>query len=273
MEDRPKKRSRGGNTKRDNAPTGFYTPAQAVARLGFNRATFYYYVKKGVITRYTLPPKKEGFFKKEEIDRLATEAALLYHTYIGEKTETRPARKEDAQGIYDVLASFGWPTAPVALRLAWYERNPYIDYVVRAQGTVQGYITAVPYTPEALEAMMAGRKRAWDITPDDILPYQTGEYDLYTGIAVRQDTDFHTRYALRLIAGFLAFLEELGKQGIRVRSLSAVSDQPAGQKLSRDIGFVEQPAQPGDRFPRFILDLETSDSHFARRYREAINEK
>jgi hypothetical protein len=116
---------------------------------------------------------------------------------------------------------------------------------------------------------MSGKKRSWHITPDDILPFEPGKtYDLYIGIATRQDVPDHVRLAFRLIAGYMSFLEELVQQHIYIRRLYAVSAEIDGQKLSKSIGFVEQKAQEGDLFPRFALDFETSDSHFARQYRE-----
>lgn len=267
------KRGRGGDVKR--APEGFYTAAEAIKRLGLNRQTFFYYVKNGKINRHIPPMRKEGFYSKKEIDQMAAEIALYFHTHAEEEpeTQTRAALPEDAQGIYDVLASFGWNTAPVALRLKWYKVNPFIDYVVLAEGNVMGYITAVPYKPDAMEAMMSGRKRAWDIKPEDIYPYRKGTYDLYVGIAARQDIPKHTLYASRLISGFLTFLEELAAQEIIIRRLYAVSAEKSGQRLGKALGFEEQEPEPGDLFPRFILDLETSGSHFAKLYRKMAERK
>jgi hypothetical protein len=267
------KKRRGGDVKK-LAPAGFYTPKEAMARLGLNRNTFYYYVRSGKISKYIPPLKSEGYYAKKEIDMMATEIALYFHTHVEEQTgtETRIARAEDVAGVCGVLDSFGWKRASVEQRLSWYEVNPFIDYVVLHDGNVQGYITAVPYRREALEDMMAGRKRAWHIKPSDILPYQQGKtYDLYVGIAVRQDSTEHTRYAFRLISGFLSFLEELAAQGIRIRRLYGVSAEAPGQKLSRAIGFVEQTPEPGDLFPRFMLDMETSSSAFAQRYRATVS--
>lgn len=213
---------------------------------------------------------------------MSTEIALYFHLHEETGTETRVARAEDAQGVYDVLDSFGWQTASVEQRLAWYKVNPFIDYVVAHNGAVIGYITAVPYTPEALADMMAGRKRAWHIKPADIKPYRAGEsYDLYIGIAVRQDLELHTRYAARLISGFLSFLIEMAGQGIMVRCLHAVSAEEPGQRFCRALGFVERPNEageldaftPGKPLIRFVLDLETSDSHFAQLYRATIEKR
>ena len=233
-------KKRGGAVKK--APIGYYTQKEARERLGLTASTFSYYVRAGKIKKYVPPLKVEGFYSKKEIDQMATEIALYFHLHEETGTETRVARAADAQGIYDVLDSFGWQTAPVELRLAWYKVNPFIDYVVAHDGRVIGYITAVPYVPEALADMMGGHKRAWHIKSADIEPYRAGEsYDLYIGIAVRQDLELHTRYAARLISGFLSFLQDLAAQGIMVRCLHAVSAEEPGQRFCRALGFAERP--------------------------------
>ncbi len=208
---------------------------------------------------------------------MAAEIALFFHTELPEEESlitTRAAKPEDAQGIHDVLSKgFGWNTADVELRLAWYKVNPMIDYVVLFENTIAGYITAVPYTPEILNDMMAGRKRAWHIKPDDILPYILGHsYSLYVGAAVRRDMPDPKILARRLLSGFINFIQELAESGIIIEKLYAVSDQEDGRRLCRKLGFVQQETQPGDLFKdaRFVLDLETSNSRFAKLYRKAV---
>jgi len=264
------------------APPGFYTASQAMKLLGLDRRSFYNYVNAGKIKKHIPPLKVEGFYLKKEIDQLAAEIALFFSTHEEEEshTETHIATPEDAQGIYDVLESMGWRTASVEQRKRWYRANPQIDYVVTSNGIVQGYAVAIPYTPSALFAIMHGDKRAWDMTPADILPYQAGRtYDVYTGIATRKDSPRRTWIGFRLIAGFLSFLEELAtRQGVYIRQLCAVSAEEDGKKLCHALGFVEQPDEPeDDHFPdttwkRYILNLETSDSSFALRYREAVRQ-
>jgi hypothetical protein len=273
------KRARGGNVKQF-APSGYYTAKEAANRLGLNRNTFYYYVKTGKIKRDVPPGRTEGFYKKREIDELATEIELYLHAHASEEeaSEARVARPEDVQGIYDVLDSYGWQTASVAQRLSWYRVNPYIDYVVLDHGRVMGYITAVPYTEAAMADMMAGRRRAWHIRPDDIRAYRPGgTYDLYVGIAIHKEEDVQIpgrpRWAFRLIAGFFSFLVNLADQQITIRRLYAVSAEKPGQRTAQLLGFEPLLAEPGDLFPRFALDLETSESHFARAYRELLTQK
>lgn len=260
---------RGGDLKK--APEGYYTAKEAAKRLGLNTSTFRYYVQKGRIKRHVPPLRKEGFYSRKEIDKLATEMALFLHTE-EEIAETRVAREEDTPGIVKVLTVRGWKTATAEQRASWYKINPEIDYVAIWNGEVMGYVHAVPYTPSTLAAMMRGEKRSWHIVPEDILPYEPGKsYDLYVGIATRQDIENHEQHlGFRLISGFMTFLEELAERGIIVHHMYAVSAEPDGQKLCKRIGFIEQEAEEGDLFPRFALDFETSNSHFAKLYREAI---
>lgn len=265
------KGKRGGAVKK--APPGYYTAKEAQEKLGMNPSTFGYYVRKGKIKKFVPPLRTEGFYERREIDQLASEIALFIHTTTEETTttEVRFAHPEDTPGIVYVLTSRGWKTATAAQRANWYKVNHLIDYVAIWNDEVVGYIHAVPYTTSTLTAIMSGKKRSWDIQPEDILPYETGKtYDLYIGIATRQDIPRHQRFGFRLMSGFLTFLQELAQQQVFIRSLNAVSAEPEGQKLSKGIGFIEQQAEKGDLFPRFTLNLETSNSHFARIYREAI---
>lgn len=267
------KRTRGSGRKK--APEGFYTAQQAMARLGLNKSTFYHYVSIGKIEKYLPPLRSEGYYAKKEIDQMATEIALYLLTHTEEQSgvQVRTARsREDAEGIVAMLHSFGWQSATVEQYLSWWEVNPLIHVVVTDHDTVMGNIACIPYIPATIEERLAGRKRAWDITPEDIRPYRRGSYDVYMGIEVRQDVPDFRRYAFRLISGFLTFLEELAAQGIIIRRIYGVSAEAPGQKLARDLGFVEQPKEPGDLYDtwkRYMLDLETSDSQFAQQYRKS----
>lgn len=270
----PAKRSRGGAVK--VAPPGFYTAKEAQKKLGLNASTFGYYVRTGRIDKTIPPLKKEGFYHKKGIDMLASELALFLHTTREEvpPTETRFAQSlDDAKGIVHVLETLGWPTTVPEQRTEWYQVNPFIDYIALLNNDIAGYIHAVPLKPGTLADMMAGRKRSWNIAPQDILPYrQHTTADLYTGIATRSDIALKPRryVGFRLISGFFSFLEELAEKQIFIRRLYAVSAEEDGRSLSKSIGFVQQPTQEGDLFKnaRFMMDLETSNFHFAKVYRE-----
>lgn len=258
--------------RRKKAPDGFYSRAEAQEILGLAPSTFGYYVEIGRIKRTIPPLRKEGYYNKKEIDLLATEIALVLHTHTDDSpaTVTRPARPEDAEGVFTVLDVLGWRTATAEQRRSFYKANPYVDYVVVSDGQVMGYINAAPYVPEIMEAMLSGKMRSWQVQPEHIQPYERGKtYDIYIGIATRKDVPNHTqRFGFRLISGFLTFLRELASQGITIHRLYAASDQPDGMKLCQDLGFTVMDRKEGDLFNRYCLDLQTSESLFARRYRK-----
>src|SRR5258707_1114195 len=127
MQKEKPKGKRGGDVKR--APDGYYTAKQAIELLGLSRASFYDYVEDGKIKRYVPPLRTEGFYKKKEIDLMAAQIALILHIELSDEEDTlittRVAKPEDAQGIREVLTEgFGWQSASVEQRLAWYRVNP-----------------------------------------------------------------------------------------------------------------------------------------------------
>lgn len=257
------------------APAGFYTARQAMKKLGMTERMFHYYVKRGKIRKVIPEFRVEGFYPVAEIDAMALRAAAIYHTDVLEEPHviTRVATYADIPGVVEVLTSMNWPTTSVEQRASFYQKNPCIDHVVIVRGQIAGYLTAIPYIPAAHEDIMSGKRRSWDMTPDDILPYVAGQsYTLYVGIATRQEFHNPRMLSARLIVSFIQFLQRLAlEQGIIITRLEGVSNEEMGIKLSEQLGFQKQSAQLGDYANRYAIDVETSDSHFARLYREAVN--
>jgi hypothetical protein len=269
------KPKRGGDVK--TAPPGFYRALEVRKILDVDQSALMRLVERGVIRRVVPPTASEGVYPKEDVNRLARKNALFYLQNESrakfEPTVFARATGEDIEGIYEVVASL-WgadKAAPMELRRSWYRVNDRIDYVVKFRELVLGYINIGPYRPDVLEDLMSGRKRGWDIRAIDLLPFVPGQsYDTFIGIAVRQDIPGSEYYAKRLIYGFFGALCDMAREGIIIRRMFATSDQEFGIKISQDLGFVRQPAQPGDLFGRFMLDMETADSLVVRKYRDAV---
>lgn len=266
------KRKRGGNVK--NAPPGFYTSREARERLGIKPSAFQTMITKGEIERIIPPLRSEGFYRVEDINKLANQSALFFLQNISAKqvsVEFGRATEDDIQGIFDVVASL-WGaenTTPIETHRILYHANPYIDYVVKFRGLVLGYINATPYIPETLQAIMEGRKRGIDLSSRDVLPYKSGNsYDVYVGIVVRQDVPGHTYYATKLIEGFFKTLCDFAREGITISHMYAISDQEHSIKISQRLGFEEDSSNPG----RFVLDVETANSKLIKQYRDVIHQ-
>ncbi|HEY0754008.1 MAG TPA: hypothetical protein VGD98_08620, partial [Ktedonobacteraceae bacterium] len=251
------------------APNGLYTASEAIRKLRLPATTFHSYVKSGKIKKVVPPGRTEGYYEKAYIDEMAKASELFMVQYASEPATFSVATREDAQGIYNVIASL-WGTlhtTPVETRLTWYEVNPEIDYVVKQEGIVTGYVTIMPMKQEPLQKLMRGQIRGWDIKPDDILPFTPGTpLECYTGAAVRSGVYKPEKYGMRLLAGVLDRLNGYAQKGIFIKRLYAVSDTPDGVKLCRDLGFKEEPPAQGSTFNQFILDSEESTSPFIEEY-------
>jgi len=259
--------------KTSRAPKGLYTASEAIKKLNMAPTTFHHYVRTGRIKKITPPGRSEGYYERAYIDKMAKASQLFAIQYATDTATYSVATPEDAQGIYEVITSL-WGslfTTPVETRLSWYKKNPEIDYVVKQDGIVAGYVTIMPLKHETIEGLLTGKIRGWDIKQDDILPF-TPEIpvECYTGIAVRAGVYKPEKYGMRLILGIMETMLELARKGVSIKKLYAVSDTPDGVKISRDLGFEETSPAPGSTFRQFTLDLETSNSPYALEYRQAL---
>jgi hypothetical protein len=259
--------------KVSKAPEGYYTASEAIKRLNMPKTTFHHYVKIGKIKKKIPYGRKEGYYEKSYIDKMAEASQLYAIQYAEEPTTFSVATPEDVQGIYQVVTSL-WgalSATPVEKRLEWYKSNPEIDYVVKHEGIVTGYLSIMPLKHEIIEQLMSAKIRGWDIKPEDILPFTPGmELECYVGAAVRAGLHDSKKYGMRLISGAIKVLKDLAQRGIIIKKMYGVSDTPDGIRLSRGLGFEEAPPAPGSTFRQFVLDLETSQSPFVQEYREIL---
>jgi MerR HTH family regulatory protein/GIY-YIG catalytic domain len=67
------KRIQRERVRRANPPPGYYTAMQAAERLGVGSGMLRFYVREGKIEHFIPPGRKQGFYKQEDVDRLARE--------------------------------------------------------------------------------------------------------------------------------------------------------------------------------------------------------
>ncbi len=261
-------------TNRKKAPSAnLYTRSEAIQKLGLPKSTFHDYVTAGRIQKVVPPGKREGYYLKKEIDDLADATHLFILQYTSEPTTFSLAKEEDIEGIYYVVESL-WgknATTPIELRKSWYKVNPLIDYVVKKQDIVVGYLSVTPLSEEALKLTREGRKREWNLEAKEILTFEPGNsYNCYIVLAVRQDVPNSKIYAMRLILGFYHILTDFASRGVKIRSLHATSHRPEGIKLCEDLGFDKESPVEGSVLNRYHLNLESSNVPFAQKYRESL---
>ena len=147
---------------RKKAPSAnLYTRSEAILKLGLPKSTFHDYVTTGRIKKIVPPGKREGYYLKKEIDALANATHLFLLQYTSEPTTFSLAKDEDIEGIYQVAESL-WGkngTTPIELRKSWYKVNPLMDYVVKKQDIVVGYLSVTPLSEEALKLTLCRKKK------------------------------------------------------------------------------------------------------------------
>jgi hypothetical protein len=261
-----------------NVPEGFYSAAQAIKKLRIPRSSFYDMVEKGKIEKITPPHRSDGYYRKAQIDDMVRAQEMFILQYATKNAIFERATPDDALGIYDVGVSL-WGTAgtpTVETRLDWYKSNPDIDYVVKQEGVVTGYVSLMPLKHETIEQLLSGEKRGWEVTPDELLPFTPGVplEGFIMAIGVRAGLQKPEKYGMRLLAGSVHVLGELAEKGVIFKKLYATSNSPDGIKVCRDLGFEEfDDPIPGSTRKRFVMDVATSHSMLLEEYHEVIRKQ
>jgi hypothetical protein len=266
-------------TKRANAPKNFYTATEAIERLGMPRNTFFRYVRSGKIKKVIPPGQVEGYYPKNEIDKLARAREAFTIDYASDPSTFRKAEEGDIRGIQklyeDLLRSTGRQgSATYEERLKCFQKNPEIFYIVEQEGILVGYLGMLPLTKENIGQIMPRSNestRVSKITSEDVVRFELGEIDnIFLIMEVRQGLSRSKQYAARLINEGIEVLENLGRRGIIIKNLYATSSTPDGIRICRGIGFEETKSPVYPDIVYFSLNLETARTPFVGRYQEII---
>jgi hypothetical protein len=263
---------------RAKAPKGFYTAAQAIKRLGLAKSTFYDMVDRGQIKKVTPPNRRDGFYSKPEIDRMAKEQEAFLLQIATDVSTFEPAQEEDIEGIAELGAELfgGNKESRFNLCLAQYQANPEIFHVVKQNGIVVAYVGAFPLKHEAIEKITSGMSEALFrvevLSPENIAQFRPGQADeVFLIIGAKQDTKKSKLYGSRAIAGSIEFLETLARRGVIVKKLYATSRTQDGIRICKGMGFKQiTPEKEEDNLLRFELDLETTTSPLFKEYQRLV---
>jgi len=270
-------------TKRATAPSGFYTASDVMKILEIGNSTLYHYVNIGKIKKVVPPGRKEGYYPKSEVDKMARAKELFLLLYSSDSSVFRKAEEEDIQGIFEVCTSlWGNRTPSYKAQLNSFKQNNSIYYIVEKGGIIIGFLGIIPFIKDILDEIMKAEQNDFYLRyqeilemPDSILPLIPGKpiYSLSLDLQVKKGTPREEIYGMRLIQGCIEILGELAKQNIIIEKLHASSRAPHAIQLCRDAGFTELPPLPGSPRKRFELDLATTKSPFARDYQKILAQK
>jgi hypothetical protein len=261
-------------------PQGFYTAGQAIKKLHMSRSSLYNLVERGQIKKITPPNKTDGFYAKDDVDRIAQAQEAFILQYASDTSTFTAAQEEDIDGIADLNAELfgGTRASRYDLRLAQYHCNPEIFHVLKQDGIVVGYVGIFPLKQEAIDKIMAGmpesRFRIEVLAPEYITQFRPSEADnVFLIIGVKQGVKKSRLYGARVIAGTITFLEMLARKGVFIKKAYGTSRTESGIGLSKNLGFrLIMPSQEDDDLLRFELDLETSNNLLLRDYQHLIKQ-
>jgi len=249
----------------------YYCASEARQQLGINVGAFYYLIETGKIKKLTPPGKKQGFYSKHQIERLARERLKCTIDEEEPGTTFSKATVDDFQEEYElaVLMLNGSAGYDIPTYEAWLHKNPETNFIVRDQGRLVACMHVLPLKQETITRWMEGDIRAWEISTEDVLPYTAGSSVecIILGMATTIDVDEWKRrqYGARLIRGFLHFLHDLAGQNIRITRFYAMSTTPEESAILRQAKFVES-RHIGKRVA-FEFNPFTSDTRIAKAYR------
>ncbi len=252
----------------------YYTSREAQQHLGINVGAFYYLIDTGKVKKLTPPGKKQGFYSKHQIERLAKEKLERMTDEKEPGTIFMRATLDDIHEEHELAALMlnGSAAYGVSTYEAWLRKNGDINFIIRDRGRLVAFMQVLPVKQKTIRRWMNGEIREWEISAEDVLLYSPGSSVecIIMSIATTSDAGKRKRhqYGMRLIRGFLHFLHDLAGQDITVTRFYAISATPEGNAILRWAKFKER-GHVGKRVA-FELDPMTSDSRMAKAYRAAL---
>jgi len=251
----------------------YYTIAQAKKVLGVNNDTIYSYVENGALKRIVPPGKKQGLYRRSEVDQLARElrAFIAQRTTLSTQCNRVTTREEMAQCMQISQELFGLGVLDVGECTHLLE-TPYICYALKIDQEIIGFTGLIPLKPGRLKGVLAQALPLKVPSEDMTTPTGNETIDIYIDVmAVKpgftQNEKHH--YGSRLIAKVAEIVVDYGKNGTTIETIAARSNMPDGIRLLRRIGFTEvQRTTPERR--TFIINVKESGIPFIEQYKEAF---
>ncbi len=259
----------------------YYTAAQVKNMLGITDGMLYNYVDNGALERIVPPGKKQGVYRRDEVDQLARELHAFIITRENNKKSTKFIRVNTEQEMVECQEIsqelFGVGRDTVKERMVLVAKNPETYHFVRDEKLQQivGYVAMMPLKSGKLEKVLS-QDIPVRINVEDIETFEEPKsIDLYLhAIGVKpgfSTTDKHI-YGARLVSGLMELIIELGNKGINIETVAARSNMPDGIRIMKHAGFTEiAPLTPGRR--TFVIDVKSSGIPFVMQYKKVLQSR
>jgi N-acetylglutamate synthase-like GNAT family acetyltransferase len=250
--------------------------SQEAKQAGLSEATFHRRVNAGLIEgilpqgrhRGTMYPREQvlaAIAKKTKRSRKKKSTISLKPATFGKATV------QNMPEIGELLKTF-FSKINIEKRAAWIERNPDICSILRSEGKIVGCAFIMPLEEQKIMQILNSEIKP-PTRPHEILLYEPGKhYCLYirSVVVLQSVSKLQRRYwAAKLIAGIIREIVKLGTMGIIVDKIYAQTDTKHVEHLLKVLGFTQLVSPVESK--NFMLDIATSGSAYAMRYKKALN--
>ena len=254
----------------------YYTAGEARQLLDMDVGAFYYLIETGKIKRITPPGKKRGFYSKQQIERLTDQKLKQMHVEEDTGPTFMKATLDDLDEEYELATLLLNGNAPYGIPTyhTWLSKNPDTNFILRDQGRLVAFLLVLPVQRRTIKRWINGEIREWEIGAEDILPFTSMQpmECIVMSMATTSDVDKGVRraYGLRLIRGYLHYLQLLAEQGITIARFYSMGTTVEGSTILRKAGFEER-GQIGKRVV-FELTPATSFTLMAQAYSSSLKD-
>jgi hypothetical protein len=264
--------------QRGKPPEGYYTASTARRKLGnISDGMLRTYIQRGLIERTVPPGRKQGFYKREAVDKLAKEIQSPWSDNILIKSHIKPvetlSEMQECINIANIVFG-GTDDTSMEVYEGRIKANPYCYHMVKSNNKIVGFIGIIPLREGMLSEVLAQTVPV-NISNNDVVSFKPGTVtEIYISVMVTRPnvpTLYRHAWGARMIRYLMRLIKEWGYQGIIIKTIGARSAIPDGIKLLQHLGFTEiKRATPERR--TFIIDVEKSGIPFIEQYQEAIGE-
>jgi len=277
----------------------YYKAEKAMEILGMTYSALRNQAIAGNIKKNFPAGSKQAYYRKKDVDNLASERNI--NEFFGAKSEEinetmttseeteiisfAPATEADINDCINLNRElFTINTNENNTTLfkrwkKWIQKNPEVVHILKRNGEIIGITTTLPFKPnsEKFEEILRGDVSILlgdvNVSAEDIEEYKAGNHvQLYIaeiGIKPSLSKNLRRKNGQRLIYKFMNTIEDLGKRGVIIESITAVGATKSGIKLLQHFGFSEITfSRPDTRV--FTVDMKNSGAPLIRAYREAL---
>jgi len=270
------KTMRGKLMPQAKPPKDYLTAGEVKKLLGITDGMLYNFVENKALERVIPPGRKQGVYRRSQVEQLARDLKVFLSTRNEETTTFSKASREDIP----ILIEIGTTTYPgiqqgmasLETRLSWLKKNPDIYYVVRKDNETVGYTAIIPMKPEKIRKILANEEFMKDVKPEEIEEFKPGS-PLHVYLATMRtklgiSKNEKRAYGVRLTGGLITTLIEMIDNGINIDTLYARSETVDGIRLLKHLGFTEI-SQTKD-YKNFALKLNNGGMQTLEKYKQAI---